>query len=56
MINVRILAIAIFGAVLSTPSIYSQDLSRYREFQFGTGLPASEINRSIPEENARVKP
>jgi hypothetical protein len=40
MINVRILAIAIFGAVLSAPSIYSQDLSRYREFQFGTGLPA----------------
>jgi hypothetical protein len=40
MINVRILAIAIFWAVLSAPSIYSQDLSRYREFQFGTGLPA----------------
>jgi hypothetical protein len=40
MINVRILAIAVFWAVLSAPSIYSQDLSRYREFQFETGLPA----------------
>jgi hypothetical protein len=40
MIKVRILAITILGAVLSAPSIYSQDLSRYREFQFGTSLPA----------------
>lgn len=46
MINVRILtttivgAIAILWAVVSAPSIYSQDLSRYREFQFGTSLPA----------------
>jgi hypothetical protein len=39
MINARILAIAILGAVFSTPSIYSQDLSRYREFQFGARLP-----------------
>jgi hypothetical protein len=40
MINARILAIAILGAVFSTPSIYSQDFSRYREFQFGASLPA----------------
>jgi hypothetical protein len=40
MINARILAIAILGAVFSTPSIYSQDLSKYREFKFGTSLPA----------------
>jgi hypothetical protein len=40
MINGRILAIAILGAVFSTPSIYSQNLSRYREFQFGASLPA----------------
>jgi hypothetical protein len=39
MINARILAIAILGTVFSAPSIYSQDLSRYREFQFGTSLP-----------------
>jgi hypothetical protein len=39
MINVRIIAVAILGVAFSAPSIYSQDLSRYREFQFGTGLP-----------------
>jgi hypothetical protein len=40
MMKTRVLALAILGAAFSTPSIYSQDLSRYRDFQFGTSLPA----------------
>jgi hypothetical protein len=40
MISARSLAISISWAVLSAPLIYSQDLSRYREFQFGMDLPA----------------
>ncbi len=39
MINARIIVIAILGTMFSTLSIYSQDLSRYREFQFGARLP-----------------
>ena len=54
MINIRILAIAIFGVVLSTPSIYSQDLSRYREFQFGTGLPAVAKQAHLKSLEARA--
>jgi hypothetical protein len=54
MINVRILAIAIFGAVLSASSIYSQDLSRYREFQFGTSLPAVAKQAHLKPLEARV--
>jgi hypothetical protein len=60
MINGRILAItifraiAIFVAVLSAPSIYSQDLSRYREFQFGTGLPAIAKQAHLKPLDARV--
>ena len=37
MFNFHNLAASIFGSV-STPLPYSQDLSRYREFQFGTSL------------------
>ena len=40
MFNFRNLAASIFGSELSTPLPYSQDLSRYREFQFGTSLLA----------------
>lgn len=40
MNNVLIMATAIFGAMLTAPMIQAQDLSRYREFQFGMGLPA----------------
>jgi hypothetical protein len=60
MINVRILtttifgAIAIFGAVASTPSIYSQDLSRYREFQFGTSLPAIAKQAHLKPSDAKA--
>jgi hypothetical protein len=54
MINVRILAIAVFGAVLSAPSVYSQDLSRYREFQFETGLPAIAKQAHLKPLDARA--
>lgn len=40
MISARSLAISISWAVLSAPLIFSQDLSRYREFQFGMNLGA----------------
>ena len=40
MISVRSLAIPICCALLSAHLSYAQDLSTYREFQFGMGLPA----------------
>jgi len=40
MISARSLAISLFCAVLAAPLIYAQDLSTYREFQFGMNLPA----------------
>jgi hypothetical protein len=36
MFSFRNLAISIFGSEFSAPLLYSQDLSMYREFQFGT--------------------
>ncbi len=38
MISTRSLAISIIWTVLLAPLIYAQDLSRYREFQFGMNL------------------
>ncbi len=38
MISIRDFASSIFGAEISAPVIDSQDLSRYRDFQFGTTL------------------
>ena len=49
MISLRNIAISVFGAVITAAPTYSQDLSRYREFQLGTNLPA--IAKQI-----RVKP
>jgi hypothetical protein len=40
MISVRSLAISIFWGVLSASLIHAQDLSSYRDFQFGTNLIA----------------
>ena len=40
MFSFRNLAISIFGSEFSAPLLYSQDLSMYREFQFGTSLLA----------------
>src|SRR5712692_5881515 len=41
MINTRIVAISVLGAVLSAPFAYAGDLSRYREFQLGMDLSAA---------------
>jgi hypothetical protein len=49
MIRLRNVAISVFGAVITAAPTYSQDLSRYREFQLGTNLPA--VAKQI-----RVKP
>jgi hypothetical protein len=38
MITARRLAVPCFWVLLSTPLIYTQDLSRYREFQFGMNV------------------
>ncbi len=54
MNNARILAVAILGVVFSAPSFYSQDLSRYREFQFGTGLPAVAKQAHLKPSEARA--
>ncbi|HQR35270.1 MAG TPA: hypothetical protein PLK30_21200 [Blastocatellia bacterium] len=40
MINTTVIAIVILGALVMSPSTQAQDLSRYRDFQFGMGLPA----------------
>jgi hypothetical protein len=40
MISLRNFAISVFGAALSASPTYSQDFSRYREFQLGRNLPA----------------
>jgi hypothetical protein len=49
MISLRNVAISVFGAALSGPLTYSQDFSRYREFQLGTILP-------VVAKQMRVKP
>jgi hypothetical protein len=49
MISFRNLAVSIFGSESSEPLPYSQDLSRYREFQFGTSL-------LVVAKQARMKP
>jgi hypothetical protein len=49
MISPRNPAISVFGAVMTAAPTYSQDLSRYREFQLGTNLP-------MVAKQIRVKP
>jgi hypothetical protein len=49
MISLRNIAISVFGVVITAAPTYSQDLSRYREFQLGTNLPS--VAKQI-----RVKP
>jgi hypothetical protein len=51
MISLRNIAISVFGALLLLSPTYSQDLSRYREFQLGTSLPTvAEQIRLKPSE------
>jgi hypothetical protein len=54
MINARIMTVAILGVVFSAPSIYSQDLSRYREFQLGTSLPTVSKQAHLKPSDARM--
>ncbi len=54
MINIRNIVISILGAVISAPLSYSQDLSRYREFQFGADLLAVAKRAHVKPSEARV--
>ena len=39
MTKAGIVAMSILGVVLAAPVLQAQDLSRYRQFQFGTRVP-----------------
>src|SRR4030095_8267741 len=54
MFSFRNLAISIFGSEFSAPLQYSQDLSMYREFQFGTSLLAVAKQAHLKPSEARV--
>jgi hypothetical protein len=56
MISLRNVAISVFGNALSAPPTCSQDLSRYREFQLGTSLPAvaSDGEKLISDRSEKV--
>jgi len=54
MISARSLANPIFWVVLSTPLVYGQDLSRYREFQFGMNLIAVAKQADVKPSEAKV--
>jgi hypothetical protein len=54
MIHHRNIVISVFGAVITAAPTYSQDLSRYREFQMGTNLPtvAKQIRVKLSDAKA----
>jgi len=54
MIAARSLAVSIFCALLSMPLIYAQDLSRYREFQFGMNLPTVAKQADVKPSEAKA--
>ena len=54
MISARSLTISIFWVVLSTPLTHAQDLSRYREFQFGMNVVAVAKQADVKPSEARV--
>jgi hypothetical protein len=54
MVTARSLAVSIFCGLLWTPLIYAQDLSRYREFQFGMSLLAVANQADVKPSEARV--
>ena len=54
MISLRNVAISVFGVALSMPPVYSQDLSRYRDFQLGTNLPAVAKQMGVKPSEARA--
>jgi hypothetical protein len=54
MINASIIAISVLGVVLAAPLIQAQDLSRYREFQFGMSPPAVAKQMRLKPTEAKV--
>jgi hypothetical protein len=54
MTTIRSLAVSILCAVLSTPLIYAQDFSRYREFQFGMNLLAVAKQADVNPSEAKM--
>jgi hypothetical protein len=54
MISLRNIAISVFGAVITAAPTYSQDLSRYREFQLGTNLPTVAKQIRVKPSDAKV--
>ena len=54
MTTARSLAVLVFGAVLWMPLIEAQDLSRYREYQFGMSLPAVAKQADVKESDANA--
>src|SRR6266487_5409190 len=54
MISARSLTISIFWVVLTTPLTHAQDLSRYREFQFGMNVVAVAKQADVKPSEAKV--
>ncbi len=54
MINTSIIAIIILGGLVTLPSTQTQDFSRYREYQFGMGLPAVAKLARVKASDAKV--
>ncbi len=54
MITARSVAVSIFCALLWTPLLHAQDLSRYREFQFGMNLPTVAKQANVKQSAARA--
>jgi hypothetical protein len=54
MITARSFAILIFCGLLWAPWTCAQDLSRYREFQFGMNLPAVAKQADVKQSDARA--
>ena len=54
MINIRNVAVSIFWVMLSVSFIHAQDLSGYREFQFGMNLPAIAKQAGLEPSAAKV--
>ncbi len=50
----RFLGFSLQADPVSTPLIYAQDLSRYREFQFGMSLPAIAKHAGLEPSEAKV--
>jgi hypothetical protein len=54
MTTARSVAVLVFGAVLWMPLIEAQDLSRYREYQFGMSLPAVAKQADVKQSDAKA--